>query len=121
MTPVNPEQQAGNPIIATGFRQEVLATVAGIPAGRVLAYGEVARLSGHPGRARQVGRLLSTLPADTVLPWHRVLCADGRLAFPADSGAGQEQKLRLLAEGVQFRGQRVVAGHFWSAAGRRAT
>ena len=39
------------------------------------------------------------------LPWHRVLAAGGRIALPGH--AGEEQRLRLKAEGVQFAGARV--------------
>ena len=41
--------------------------VAGIPAGCVLNYGEVARLAGLPGRARLVGRALGLAPKTSCL------------------------------------------------------
>ncbi|TBR13410.1 MAG: MGMT family protein, partial [Lysobacter sp.] len=55
-----------------------------IPAGEVVAYGEVARRAGLPGRARLVARVLGQA-SDDGLPWHRVVRADGRIAFPAGS------------------------------------
>jgi hypothetical protein len=39
------------------------------------------------------------------LPWHRVLGAGGQIKLRGDSGV--EQRLRLEAEGVVFRGRRV--------------
>ena len=97
------------------FEAAVLATVAAIPSGTVLAYGEVARRAGYPGRARQVGSLLARLPAHNTLPWHRVLRADGRIA-PRATGC-REQQERLRTEGVEVGpGGRIPARYFSTAA-----
>ena len=37
---------------------------------------------------------------DKVLPWHRVLRSDGRIAMPEGSHGWREQSQRLRAEGV---------------------
>jgi len=74
-----------------------------IPKGKVATYGDVARAAGHPGAARQVVWALHNAPGG--LPWHRVLGAGGSIRLPGD--AGLEQRLRLQAEGVTFRGSRV--------------
>ncbi|MBV9160471.1 MAG: MGMT family protein [Pseudonocardiales bacterium] len=79
----------------------VRGVVAAIPAGSVLAYGEVAARAGLPGRARLVGRILAEDGHD--LPWHRVLRADGT---PAPHLAAK-QLARLRAEGVLADGGRV--------------
>jgi methylated-DNA-protein-cysteine methyltransferase-like protein len=79
--------------------------VAAIPPGRVASYGEVAARAGLPRRARLVGRVLRDAGDGARLPWHRVLRADGRIAFAAGTRAYREQRQRLLAEGV-----RVTAG-----------
>lgn len=68
--------------------------------GRVASYGQIAALAGLPGRARLVGRALRETPDGLELPWHRVLTASGKLAFPVDSPPFLEQKRRLTAEGV---------------------
>ncbi|MBV8539808.1 MAG: MGMT family protein [Pseudonocardiales bacterium] len=81
--------------------ERVRDVVAAIPAGSVLAYGEVAARAGLPGRARLVGRILAEDGHD--LPWHRVLRADGT---PAPHLA-PEQLARLRAEGVPAEGGRV--------------
>jgi len=44
------------------------------------------------------------------LPWHRVVAAGGRIAFPKGSSPQLEQARRLLAEGLEVRGCRV-RGH----------
>jgi alkylated DNA nucleotide flippase Atl1 len=85
----------------------ILACVEAIPPGRVMTYGDVAEYVGASS-PRTVGRVLAL--DDGSVPWHRVLRSDGSLAdhlYP-------EQRQRLLAEGVSFRGRRVdVAAHRW--------
>ena len=87
--------------------ERILAAVRAIPRGRVAGYGEVAALAGLPGRARLAARVLST-NAEPRLPWHRVLRADGRIAFPEGSPQWHEQVQRLRSEGVDVRGGRVA-------------
>lgn len=89
-----------NPALAA-IRDAVRA----IPRGRVSSYGAVAARAGWPGRARLVARALSEATGE--LPWHRVLRADGRIAFPAGSPGFREQAKRLRAEGVKVSAGRV--------------
>ena len=85
-----------------------------IPPGFVTSYGCVATLAQLPRGARQVGRLLSQLPAETTLPWYRVLRADGSIAFPLDSPSYRCQKQRLESEGVTVTQGRVdLSGFGW--------
>lgn len=96
----------------------ILDAVAAIPAGRVMTYGDVAEYAGGKS-GRTVGRVLSLsgtgrydAAVDDIenLPWHRVIRADGSLAVHKDD----EQRQRLLSEGVRFRGDRVdLARHRW--------
>lgn len=80
--------------------REVLALVAQIPPGRVMTYGQLALLTGHPGAARQVGMILSgTLESE--LPWQRVINAQGGLSTHK-RGLGEMQAALLEAEGVTF-------------------
>lgn len=76
-----------------------------IPAGKVIAYGQLAQLAGRPGAARQIGKVLSNLPENTELPWHRVVNAQGRISLPIASAGYALQHKRLAAEGVE-----VIAG-----------
>ena len=78
--------------------ERVRGVVAAIPAGSVLAYGQVAARAGLPGRARLVGRILAEDGDD--LPWHRVLRADGT---PTPHLA-TEQLSRLPRRGCASRG-----------------
>ena len=78
----------------------IYAVVRRIPRGRVASYGQVARLAGMAGHARQVGYALHALPEGTDVPWHRVINAQGRVSTRADPG-WVELQLRLLAhEGI---------------------
>lgn len=100
--------------------ERIYAAIRAIPRGQVAGYGEVARRAGLPGRARLVARLLGE-SGERRLPWHRVLRADGRIAFPPGSPQFDEQVQRLRAEGVvvdagRVRGQRAAATldkQFW--------
>lgn len=82
------------------FRERVLALVARVPEGRVVTYGQLATLAGGPGNARQVGFILGGL-ADSDLPWHRVINAQGRVSTDR-VGFGDVQRRLLEAEGVVF-------------------
>ncbi len=82
--------------------------VARIPSGRVATYGDVASRAGLPGAARRVGRALKNLPADTRIPWHRVVNAQGRLSLPDRSASQYTQRERLQSEGVVFRGNHSI-------------
>jgi alkylated DNA nucleotide flippase Atl1 len=88
-----------------GPAQRILECVESIPTGRVMTYGDVAEFAGTRS-ARTVGRVLAHDGGS--VPWHRVLRADGSLAEHLYS----EQRQRLLAEGVRFRGDRVDLAAF---------
>ena len=91
------------------MRLRIEQTVRAIPRGKVSTYGGVARAAGFPGAARQVA---STLRRGFGLPWQRVLGAGGHIKLTGDSA--MEQRLRLEAEGVRFRGRRVdMKAHEW--------
>ena len=94
--------------------RRIYAAVAAIPHGRVACYGEIAARAGLPKRARLAvarerlaGRALSETPSGMELPWHRIVRADGRIAFPEGSRNFREQCKRLRAEGVDVRNGRV--------------
>lgn len=87
----------------------VWKVVRGIPRGSTASYAEVARRAGMPRRARWVAVALRAAPASARVPWHRVIRADGRIAFPAGSRLHREQAGRLRAEGRRVEKGRVVA------------
>jgi methylated-DNA-protein-cysteine methyltransferase-like protein len=94
----------------------VVRVVREIPRGRVTTYGAVAARAGLPRQARLVGKVLSGLPTQSGVPWHRVVAAGGRIAFPAGSPDRERQLSRLRREGVDLaRGRVDLARHGWGA------
>jgi len=94
---------AANPAL-----EAIWHVVCTIPRGRVSTYGAVARAAGLPGRARQAGYALRVAGDSLDLPWHRVVGAGGRIAFPPASRSAREQTRRLRAEGVRVERGRVA-------------
>lgn len=95
-------------------REAIYLVLAQVPEGRVVSYGELARLAGLGRSARLVGRILGQLPEGTRLPWHRVIAAGGRISLPLGSPSGNEQRARLRAEGVRIHNDRVdIRRHGW--------
>jgi len=88
--------------------ERLLTVLAQVPRGRVVAFGDLARMAGYPGRARWVGQVLSKLPSTTTLPWHRVVNAQGNLTCP-QAGLASE---RLTKEGVTVRCNRVPMNRY---------
>ncbi len=82
-------------------------TVEQIPAGQVATYGQIADRAGLGRGARRVGRALRELPANSEVPWHRVIRAGGHIAFPAGSEAFDRQRSRLEREGVSLLKSRI--------------
>ena len=99
------------------MRQRIERAIRAIPRGQVSTYGGVARTAGFPGAARQVAAILRR---GFGLPWQRVLGSGGAIKLTGDSA--MEQRFRLEAEGVRFRGRRVdmKAHEFKGALAKRA-
>lgn len=82
------------------FYDEVYAAVESIPKGKVATYGHIALLLGRPRASRAVGYALHVNPRPGIVPCHRVVNRQGRLA-PAFAFGGEDAQRRLLeAEGV---------------------
>ncbi|MER2080705.1 MAG: MGMT family protein [Ruminococcus sp.] len=89
------------------FSDRIYEAVSRIPRGTVATYGQIAAAAGNGGAARAVGNALHRNPLPGVIPCHRVVSAQGRLApHFAFGGEGQQQKL-LEAEGVEVIDCRV--------------
>lgn len=88
-------------------REMLYITLAQVPAGTVVTYGQLAELAGLGRAARWVGTQLRNLPDDSKLPWHRVINQAGRLSVPEGSETWLEQSQRLRTEGVQVSNGRV--------------
>ena len=83
------------------FFESVYKVVKQIPAGKVLSYGDVARLAGNPKMSRQVGWALHVNPEQGVIPCHRVVFKDGSPANGFAFGGREVQRDMLIKEGVE--------------------
>lgn len=80
---------------------EIYAMVKKIPRGKVMSYGQVGEAITPRVPALWVGRAMASAPKG--VPWWRVVGADGALPIhKRDPLLAQEQRERLLAEGVPF-------------------
>ena len=79
------------------FFNQVYDVVERIPYGRVVSYGQIARILGRPRAARVVGWAMRRCPEH--LPWQRVVMADGAVT----GGIYADIRRALLeSEGVVF-------------------
>lgn len=83
------------------FFSKVYEAVKLIPKGRVATYGDIARHVGSPRAARVVGYALHVNPEPNVIPCHRVVNREGRLAPSFAFGGMDVQKALLEAENVE--------------------
>ncbi|MBM4203430.1 MAG: cysteine methyltransferase [Gammaproteobacteria bacterium] len=96
----------------TEFEDAVRILLIQVPRGTVTSYSQLAKLAGYPGYARHVGRLLSQLPDDSKLPWHRVVTASREISRRGTLAAAIQKQL-LRAEGVALKGDRVDPALLW--------
>ncbi len=91
------------------FFELVWEIVRQIPPGRVSTYGRLASylpppkgmsmLAYEARGARLVGGAMAACPAD--VPWQRVINAQGKVSLRS-GGGGEEQRVILESEGVEF-------------------
>lgn len=90
------------------FFNQVYEIVKCIPKGKVATYGQIARLMGKTKASRAVGYALHANPYPGIVPCHRVVNCEGRLA-PGFAFGGQDiQKEMLEAEGVEVKKDYMV-------------
>ncbi|MFD2442960.1 MGMT family protein [Bacillus sp. CGMCC 1.16607] len=88
------------------FTERAIKIIKNIPVGKVMTYGQIAKLSGSPRGARQVVRILHSMSKKHRLPWHRVVNSKGELSIK-DEESLQEQIFFLQSEGVK-----IINNHF---------
>src|SRR5260370_10237277 len=79
---------------ATAFQWRVWQELQRIPRGRTRTYSQVAQSRGQPRAVRAVARACATNPVSVVVPCHRVIREDGKLA---GYRWGLSRKEKLLA------------------------
>lgn len=82
--------------------QRIYSVVRLIPQGQVATYGQIARLAGLAGQARQVGYALSALTGGENVPWHRVINAKGEISKRSNPDYERFQRELLEDEGLLF-------------------
>lgn len=94
-----------------------------VPRGRVATYGQIAELADLEGHARQVGYALHNLPANSNVPWHRVVNAKGEISARTGGDSHELQRLLLEAEGVEFdaKGRMDLERYRWKSVARKRT
>lgn len=82
--------------------ERIYEVVKSIPKGKVATYGQVALLAGNPRWSRVVGYALHNNPAPGIIPCHRVVNREGRVAAAFVFGGENAQKALLENEGIVF-------------------
>jgi methylated-DNA-protein-cysteine methyltransferase-like protein len=100
--------------------ERVYRTVKTVPAGRVVTYGQLARLAKLRGGAREAGHAMAASPRERGIPWHRVVGAGGRLLIREPLASLQRRLLQ--SEKTPFSGHHVdlTASGWISARKQRA-
>jgi methylated-DNA-protein-cysteine methyltransferase-like protein len=83
------------------FFEQVYEVVRQIPSGKVMTYGQIADILGTKD-ARRVGQALHANKDSFDVPCHRVVNKEGGMAPGYAFGGPNEQKNRLISEGVKF-------------------
>ncbi|MBE6806033.1 MAG: MGMT family protein [Clostridia bacterium] len=82
--------------------EKIYEVVKSIPYGRVMTYGQVARLAGNPHWSQVVGYALHVNPNPNEIPCYRVVNRFGETAAAFAFGGEDAQRALLENEGVKF-------------------
>ena len=88
--------------------EKIYDIVKQIPIGKVTTYGYVALKAGNPRWSRVVGYALHNNPSPGVIPCHRVLNREGKIAEAFAFGGGETQRALLEQEGIVFEADGTV-------------
>ena len=86
--------------LGSAFLQRAWRTLRDTSYGSVLSYGDLARRLEPQSSARAVGRANALNPVSVIIPCHRIVAGDGRLA---GYSGGLERKRALLAHEAVHR------------------
>lgn len=89
----------------TKFSEKVYSICSRIPKGKVMTYGQIAKILDSSPRA--VGQALKRNPYAPKVPCHRVIKSDGTLGG-YDGKMNSQRKIKLLrSEGVEVKDFRI--------------
>lgn len=89
-------------VSGTPFQVAVWRTIAKVPFGKTISYGQIAEAIGKPKAARAVGAAVGANPTPLLVGCHRVLGSSGSLTGYS-GGQGVKTKVLLLEhEGIEY-------------------
>ncbi len=100
-------------LAGTAFQLRVWQELVRIPFGTTISYAQLAQRLGNPTASRAVGHANGRNPISIIVPCHRVIGADGKLAGYA---GGVDKKRWLLA--WERRAKDGEAGYLFDAAAK---
>ena len=107
----------GRPQDEPRFRERAYELVLRIPPGRVMTYGQVARVLGAGYDARAIGNIMYATPKDErQIPWHRVINSQGACSTAGLTTPPDLQQRLLEAEGLVFndKGRCKLERYLWT-------
>ncbi len=108
-----PWQSTTDTLSMDQFLAQIFAVIHQIPHGKVSTYGQIAKLAGYPGYARQVGKALGNLPEDSKLPWFRVINSQGKISLKGQDLERQKEKLQAERIAVSEIGKVALQKYQW--------
>ena len=88
--------------------EKIYEQVKKIPRGKVATYGQIALMAGNPRWSQVVGYALHSNPEPGIIPCHRVVNKEGKLAKAFAFGGENVQRDMLINEGVIFLNEDTV-------------
>ncbi|MTA83904.1 MAG: methylated-DNA--[protein]-cysteine S-methyltransferase, partial [Actinobacteria bacterium] len=89
-------------VLGTPFQLAVWKTIAKVPFGKTISYGEIAAAIGKPQAARAVGAAVGANPTPLLVGCHRVLGSNGSLTGYSGGQGIKTKKLLLAHEGIDY-------------------
>lgn len=89
-------------VSGTPFQLAVWKTIAKVPFGKTVSYGEIAKAIGRPLASRAVGAAVGANPTPLLVGCHRVLGSNGSLTGYSGGQGIRTKKLLLDHEGIEY-------------------
>jgi methylated-DNA-[protein]-cysteine S-methyltransferase len=90
-------------VSGTPFQLAVWKTIATVPFGKTISYGEIATALGKPQAARAVGAAVGANPTPLLVGCHRVLGSSGSITGYSGGQGIKTKKLLLDHESIEFK------------------
>jgi methylated-DNA-[protein]-cysteine S-methyltransferase len=89
-------------VSGTPFQVAVWKTIAKVPFGKTVSYGEIATVIGKPNASRAVGAAVGANPTPLLVGCHRVLGSSGSITGYSGGQGIRTKKLLLDHEGISY-------------------